>query len=409
MSEANAEKAQARIAMLACAASCFGPCAMALSCAGIFLTPVSETLEVSRALVSPYITVMLVVAALSLPMFGKINNAVSARVVLCPSILAVCIPLVCLSQATAIWHFYAAGAIMGVGLGELLFLATPVLINRCFREGAGVRIGICMALTGIGGAAFSLLGGSIIGVDPEGWRAAYLAFGVIGTAIALPPALLLNSRPSGEGQASVSSTTPKSAASSQAIAKLSVYAILLNVALGLCQHLPSLASSLAEAGTSMNVGAMLAAAVMIGQAIGKVALGRTSDHSGARVACIVSTLFGLLGLSVLAIATSWSHWLLAAGFAFGVFYASSTVTLPLMAKEALEAIHYSTLYSRIATAGVLTGALAVTGWGFMIDEVGFPLTITAAIILSAASGLLGAHSSKPARKRESDPEAEMAG
>ena len=397
MAEERRSNAQARIAMLACAAGCFGPCAVALSCAGIFLTPVSESLGVSRALVSPYITVMLVVAALSLPLLGKISNKVNARAVLCPSILAVSIPLACLSQATAIWHFYLAGAIMGVGLGELLFLATPVLINRCFEEGAGVRIGICMALTGVGGAIFSLLGGFLIAMNPEGWRLAYLTLGVLGAVIALPPALLLDSRPACDESATPVATSSKPALS-QVFVKLTLYAILLNVALGMCQHLPSLASSLAEIDGAAATGSMLAAAVMIGQAVGKIALGRTSDAAGARTACIASTLFGLAGLTVLAASTNWSYLLLAAGFAFGVFYASSTVTLPLMAKEAFEPLSYSALYSRVAMAGVLTGALAVTAWGFLIDAAGFTTAIIVAAILSAASGLIGLWSSKATGK-----------
>ena len=102
---------------------CFGPCALALSCAGIFFTPVSEALGVGRGVFALYLNIMLVVTALILPVLGKLFETKDLRVMLSGGVLSIGVPLMAMSSFTAVWQFYVAGAVMGVGLAMMLVLA----------------------------------------------------------------------------------------------------------------------------------------------------------------------------------------------------------------------------------------------------------------------------------------------
>ena len=58
---------------------CFGPCSFALSCAGIYFTPVSESLGVGRGAFALYLTIMLVVTALVLRTLLQVPSSLSMR------------------------------------------------------------------------------------------------------------------------------------------------------------------------------------------------------------------------------------------------------------------------------------------------------------------------------------------
>lgn len=165
---------------------CFAPCALALSCAGIYFTPVSEALGVGRGVFALYLTIMLLSTTFSLPFLGKLMESKDLRVVLSAAVILIGVPLICMSFFNQVWQFYIAGAFMGVGLAVLLILAVPTLVNRWFRKNVGFFIGLCMAFTGIGGVVFNLVGGALIASGPDGWRMGYLVFGVIALVLALP-------------------------------------------------------------------------------------------------------------------------------------------------------------------------------------------------------------------------------
>ena len=98
---------------------------------------------------------------------GKLTETKDLRLVLSAGVACIGVPLIAMSFFNAVWQFYVTGAIMGIGLAEMLILTVPTLINRWFRKNVGFYIGLCMAFTGIGGAVFNLVGGYLIGTGPE--------------------------------------------------------------------------------------------------------------------------------------------------------------------------------------------------------------------------------------------------
>lgn len=394
---------------------CFGPCAFALSCAGIYFTPVSESLGVGRGTFALYLTIMLVVTALILPVLGKVTETRDLRLVLSGGVVCIGLPLVAMSFFDSVWQFYVAGAIMGVGLAEMLVLTVPTLINRWFRKNVGFYIGLCMAFTGIGGAVFNLLGGYLIASGPEGWRTGYLVFGILCLVMALPFTLLcVRSHPSDMGllpvgaeslaqdgagaQAAKPTGIPaKKAMRTSAFFILAVFAALANLGMNFYQYLPSYASSLTQFPDVVAIAASIASAAMLGQALGKILIGIINDKLSVKSGLFFAMVCGLAGLCIMLLVPGMAWVMLVGGFAFGIFYASGTVLIPLMTRTIFGTLEYSSIYSRIAMVGSLCGAFAVTFWGVMVDSLGFDLTfgmMMAVIMLLIVLGVLSLSAAK---------------
>lgn len=366
---------------------CFAPCSLALSCAGIFFTPVSDALGVGKGVFALYLTIMLISTTIALPFEGKLMETKDLRIVLSAAVVFIGVPLICMSFFNQVWQFYIAGVFLGIGLAALLILAVPTLINRWFRKNVGFYIGLCMAFTGIGGVVFNLVGGSLIASGPEGWRTGYLVFGIVTLVLALPFTLFcvrsypkdLGLDPVGEEFSSdgtavkiaAEGVTASAAMRSLAFFMLAIFAGLINLAINFYQYLPSYAVSLTQFPDVVAISATLASAAMLGQAIGKVVLGIINDKVSVRAGMFVSTGCGVLGLAVMWLVPGSVPAMLAGGFAFGVFYASATVLGPLMTRAVFGTLEYSTIYSRVAMVGSLAGAFGASIWGFIVDAAGF--------------------------------------
>lgn len=366
---------------------CFAPCSLALSCAGIFFTPVSDALGVGKGVFALYLTIMLISTTIALPFEGKLMETKDLRIVLSAAVVFIGVPLICMSFFNQVWQFYIAGVFLGIGLAALLILAVPTLINRWFRKNVGFYIGLCMAFTGIGGVVFNLVGGSLIASGPEGWRTGYLVFGIVTLVLALPFTLFcvrsypkdLGLDPVGEEFSSdgtavkiaAEGVTASAAMRSLAFFMLAIFAGLINLAINFYQYLPSYAASLTQFPDVVAISATLASAAMLGQAIGKVVLGIINDKVSVRAGMFVSTGCGVLGLAVMWLVPGSVPAMLAGGFAFGVFYASATVLGPLMTRAVFGTLEYSTIYSRVAMVGSLAGAFGASIWGFIVDAAGF--------------------------------------
>ncbi len=388
-------------------ACCVGPSALAFSCAGIFYTPVSEALGVGKGVFAIYMTILCLAMTVTLPFAGKLMETKDVRVLLSVAVVFVGGSLIAMSSFGEVWQFYIAGAFIGVGEAFLLYLAVPTLINRWFKKRVGFFIGLCMAFTGIGGVIFNPVGGALIASGPDGWRMGYLVFGIVALVIALPFTLFCirsfpsdkGLRPIGDEEAPVvagvaptlTGTSAVVAMRSMAFYAMVVFAGLVNLCTVIYQFLPSYATSLGASFPEVAaIAATLASAAMLGQAIGKVALGAINDRS-VYGGLLVGLASGIVGLALMWLVPGSIPAMLAGGFLFGIFYASATVQVPLMTRTIFGTREYSSIYSRISMVASLCAAFAATIWGFLIDASGFTYVFIigiAAIIVVAFSGFL---------------------
>lgn len=178
------------------------PCALVLSCAGIYFTPVANYFGVSKAEVSLYFSILNVAMMITLPVAGKLMSSMDLRVVLSACVVIDGVTLAAMSAIDAVWQFYIAGIALGIGTAPLIYMAVPTLINAWCKKKVGFFIGLCMAFTGIGGVIFNPVGTALISTGPDGWRTGYLVFAALVLVITLPFTLfVIRSKPADKGLA----------------------------------------------------------------------------------------------------------------------------------------------------------------------------------------------------------------
>ena len=374
------------------------PCALVLSCAGIYFTPVSEYFGVAKSAFTLYFSILNIAMMVTLPVAGRLLARMDARVVLSACVGLCGLGLFGMSLCQEVWQFYVCGVVLGVGVAPLIYLAVPSLINAWCVERVGFFVGLCMAFTGIGGVIFNPVGTALINSGAEGWRLGYRVFALITLVGTLPFTLLVvRSKPADKGLAPYGYKEAPSAADTDtaagaepaagapqpagmmaadamrtpAFVALLVFCGVITLNQTIYQFLPSYASSLG--GDIAAASGVIASAAMAGQAIGKVLLGVINDKS-ERVGVVFGIGAGVIGVLVMWFFPGVLALLLAGAFLFGVVYAMTTVETPLLVRTVFGSRDYTNIYSRVSMVGSLMSAVAAVFWGVVVDSAGgFPL------------------------------------
>lgn len=374
-----------------CIAMTFLPCALVLSCAGIFFTPVSEYFGVATAEFTMYFSILNLAQMVTLPVAGKLLSRYDARMVLSAAVILCAVGLVGMSACQQMWQFYICGAVLGVGVCPLIYLAVPTLINAWCVKRVGFFVGLCMAFTGIGGVVFNPLGTALINSGPEGWRTAYLVFAAI-TAIGTLPFTLfvVRSRPEDkglqpygadevdEGSAETAAETggvpAAKAMRMPAFFALAAFCGIITLNQTIYQFLSGYAQSFSDTLPQIAAASgVVASAAMGGQAIGKVLLGVINDRS-VHLGVVVGIVSGVAGVTLMWLFPGVLPLLLVGAFLFGVVYAMTTVQTPLLVRTVFGNADYTNIYSRVSMVGSLMSAVAAVLWGLVVDSPGgYPL------------------------------------
>ncbi len=379
----------AYLIVLSCIVMTCLPCALVLSCAGIFFTPVSEFFGVPKASFTLYFSVLNLAMMATLPVAGKLLAARDARVVLSVATALCGLGMFGMASCQEVWQFYLVGIVLGVGVAPLIYLAVPTLINAWCVKRVGFFVGLCMAFTGIGGVIFNPIGTAIIQSSPEGWRQAYLVFGAIILVGTLPFTLFVvrgkpadkGLLPYGAGEKDAADADGAATVGTQGVSAAdamrtpafwaivafcglitlnqTVYQFLSSYALSFSNSLPQIAAA----------SGVVASAAMGGQAIGKVFLGSVSDHS-VRLGAICGIAGGVVGVLLMWGIPSVLALLLVGAFCFGVVYAMTTVETPLLVRSVFGSADYANIYSRVSMVGSLMSAVAAVFWSLVIDSAG---------------------------------------
>lgn len=401
------------------------PCALVLSCAGIYFTPVSEYLGVSKATFTMYFSLLNLAMMFMLFFGGKLLTRFDCRIVLSICVVLVGLSLIAMSFFNEVWQFYLSGITLGLGTAPLLYLAVPSLIDAWCKKKVGFFVGLCMAFTGIGGVIFNPIGTAFIQSGPEGWRMGYLVFGIVVLVVTLPFTLfIVRSDPADKGLAPYGAEEPDAvgAAASAAPAQglpaskamktpaffaIVIFCFLVTVNHTVYQFLPSYAQSFS--GTFPEIAALtgvVASACMAGQAIGKVILGIVNDKSN-KAGLVFGFGSGIVGIALMWTLPTQAVVLLVGSFLFGFVYACSTVQTPLLTRTVFTSRDYTTIYSRISMGGALGGVLAATFWGIIVDlPSGFSMMFTLSIVCMVLCFVLGIFALSQTKKLQAAAEAD---
>ena len=390
-----------------CIAIMFFPCAIILTCFGIFITPVTQYFGVPKVSFSLVFSVICLTMMVALPITGRLLKKYSMRMILTIDTLLCGLAYGAMGLVQAVWQLYICGIVIGIGLPGLIFLAVPTLIGNWFSKRVGFFTGLCFAFTGIGGALFNPIGSTLIASGSDGWRMCYFIFAAIILACTLPFTFFvgrdkpsdLGLLPMGSGEKNAEASVGTSASTDTGTgAKTDVVTVsahaqsnfdngisahkalrmpsffmigafyaLITLNQQISQFFPSYAATFAATAPEIAAaGGLIAGAVMVGQAVGKVVLGALNDAS-EKIACFVGVLCGVIGLVLLWLKITTLPVMLLGAALFGVVYAMTTVETPILVRAVFGNKDYTVIYSRIAIVSSLMSAIALVVWSLIVD------------------------------------------
>lgn len=376
---------------------------LVLSCAGIFFVPISEELGEPVGKVAMYLSFNLLASSIMLSFSGKLMEKFGARRMMTLSSIVMGATLICMSKFSALWQFYAAGAVLGVTFTFLMYLSFPTIIPRWFNKKVGLMIGIAAAGSSIGGALFNPICGMLI--NNYGWRTTYIILGAVILLIISPLiGIFLRNKPADVGlrpygESNISARKNKNDGYEyRAVLKmplfygLFMFGFLMSTVASVFHFVPKYAATL---NFSLEEAAMVASAAMIGSTIGKVGLGWINDKS------LTAGLFATIGLGIFGLALMFSgtglNVLIGGGFLFGWAYAGVFVQTPLLVRAVFGNKSYSQIYSNISIGLTISAAIAMAIWGNLAEIGGYGAVFIFAIFLLGICGAIGLRALKAAK------------
>ena len=150
----------------------------------MFVIPVCESLGFSRAQFTFYRSIVILIGALVMPLYGRIIQRFGVKKVLAAGALMLGFSAFGYSTSNNLWQFYLFASVNGLFYNGINFMSIGVLINAWFKGRKGLATGLAFSGSGLGGAVMIPVIGHMI--ELIGWRWAYRFMGVFGIAVMLP-------------------------------------------------------------------------------------------------------------------------------------------------------------------------------------------------------------------------------
>lgn len=366
------------------------PVAMGISCIGIFYPEMAASMNCNVSDISLMNSLGGISAFLISPFMGKWLEKYDARIVLSLCLVEVCACYVFIGLSTEPWQLWILGFMQSFGATGLLGLGAPILFNRWFKVKVGLLVGICMAMTGVGGVIFIQVDSAIMAA--YSWQVAMFANAVSSLIVCLPLTIFgIHSHPEEVGlipygtaetlakqeaegldaNKVIETSVPVSFAMKTLVFwMLALFCFLCNFNVKIAFFFPTYVNSLADIGIQTVVtGAMLSTLAMAGQAIGKMLLGFTSDFS-VKKAVVASVGVGIVGVLCCWLGAQ-TVVLPIGGFIFGFFYASCMVLCPMVIRDVLgSGKNYGIFWGRLQAIATLGSALGTYIWPKIAENAG---------------------------------------
>ena len=157
--------------------------------ASIFIRPVTEDLGLSRSEFTFFRTIIVILGAALLPVYGKIAKRYSIKKVMLAGTIISGLSLIGYALCTYLWQFYLVAVINGLFVNASHFMMLGILIGRWFKDKKGLALGIAFAGSGMGAAIMVPLASFVI--ESAGWRWGFGFSGIAALIILIPTILLL--------------------------------------------------------------------------------------------------------------------------------------------------------------------------------------------------------------------------
>lgn len=373
---------------------------LAFGCAGIFYTPVCETLGVNTGTFALYATIQSLTSGFAVRALNPVVERTGLKKLV---IVLLAIQVGCyfaMGHFTKVWMFYITGALMGIVQSMMPSMVATVSINKWFKSNVGTFIGFSSSMTGISGMIINPIAGAYM--EAHGWQATYALYGIIIACSALPVMIFLfKDDPSDKGMEPYVSKKQKAAKETSDAgvrydvavrSKAFFYTLIAIMSLGATSNfvpfIPSYASSI---GMTLAFSATLAGVAQFGALIGKNTIGVIADKF-PRLLVILGPLVPCAGLIIMLVFGHLSTGIMWAGSAlFGVVYGSTTVGNSLVVMHVFGARDFMKIFGTMCMFTAVSGAISNSLWGFIADMCGgdFSITIIVCIVLCIISCIMG--------------------
>lgn len=361
--------------------------------AGLFLSPVSQDLNVGVGSLTIYLSVSSIVTLLFLPFGGKLLSKYSARLVLFFAIIFQAGAFALFGLMNSIWGWYLLAIPFAIGGVFITVIGGPVLIERWFSKGKGLSLGILSAIGGLLGVFAQPIIGALI--SQFGWRNAYFITG-LGVLIIVTPIILLLIRNSPKdkntkayGDTSTDIDPHKQIQNIEGIAYttakktpafflLALFFFIITAISSFTMHVPTY---LVNHGQKVSIAGAMMSALMVGVFVGSLVFGYLTDKIGAKKVGLLAMILGLIATILLIAMPDFIVVVAVALFLFGMFTSSIGTIAPAMASSLFGSKDYSQIYSTSSIGLALASIVALPAYGFIYDISGSYTTGLIIIIL----------------------------
>ena len=379
------------------------------SAAGLCYRPLASHFDVQVSDITIYMTMIYFGSMISPVPAGFLFQRFNPKIVgTCASLLVI-LPYAGFSFYPAVWCYWVAGFIIGLGLCCIEFTMTAGILSRWFHTNYGTVTGLCFAMTGAGGVVWNLVGQVILGPDLAGWQTLFVVFTVLIILGTIPGILFFVRRtqeeygthPYGipldkEGNpirivdenAEKSENSEVGYTTKEAVRHPFFWTMLLGCGLmnagGVFTFMFSTyVQFLAHDGWG---GAAIVALLVLtgtlesclcaGQMGGKVFIGWLESNKSLLLAQIIGTFGGVTGILLM----WWAPQLLGeagiipmlvGGVLFGLQYALTTAQVPFLIREVFGEKSFERIYSIQLVVYNLVGAFVATGWAVIAQDFGW--------------------------------------
>lgn len=354
------------------------------NCRGIFFDPICSELSFSLADLTSFGLYFGVACCVSMPLVPKVFEKENAHVILLFLSIVLGLSLYCCSFFNSLWQWYAIGVLQGLLCAFVYAIAATTVINNWFNEKKGLALGIAGACPALTGAIMNPIASKII--YKYGWRIAYKTLGIIFLLMIVPAYLfLVRINPEKIGQKAYGEKTVAinqgGVGIKETLKSYSFYILFVIAGIAACitcytQLLPKYGKTL----QFISNPSVLASLSMIGNCTCKFFIGDIADKKGVKVACLLSTLFLMIGFLLLNFNNMYAVY--CGSFFIGVSTSVTIIVIPLLIRSFFGNKEYAKKMSYISMSSNLFNSLGITIYGFVIDKNGYSFSLIMSLIMS---------------------------
>lgn len=370
----------------------------------IFMVPITEDLQISRATLSLVTTISSLVGMVMAPIAGRILSRRSVKKLMFAGILVAGLSIAAQSRVTSVVQLYALAAVRDTASEFCLAMPFSMLMTRWFDKQRSFATSLIFVGISLGGTFFSNPLTALIAA--RGWRFSYAVCGLFVALLVAPICLfVIRDHPEGAQEEAPEPQAGPEEGPSESIYKnpnfwLYIVGMCANAfSFGIMYHMSAFIQS---AGYAAAVAASMISLYNMVCIFGKMGVGWIFDRLGLRPGILfvtVGTISSFVLMLVLLGTPSMAVLVLAAA-AFGIGNVSQSMFSPALISNIFGVKRYSEVYGISASFTMLVSAFSNPVISGLYDATGsYRLSWTLCLCTAAAGAVCLLWVSRRAQKQ----------